>query len=253
MGHKIPNLVHFVYGLLPHQPFQVRHYLAIKSAHDVYRPDQIRFYYQHPPEGEWWDRARPLLHLVHVTPPSHIFGIPLLHYAHQSDIVRLEALLQHGGLYFDIDTIVLRPLTEALDSSCVMAKQGTRGLCNAVIAAEPQAPFLQHWYQMYHHFRSRGQDEHWDESSVIWPLQLSEQPHLRPFINIFDSNAFFFPLWDNMEILFTSRDADLFQTSYSIHLWESKTSAEWLDKITLDYIYRYESNFTMMARRILTT
>ena len=85
---KIPNIIHFVYGLAPNfgwdayermdrqrnimvkspkaDAFDILKYLAVKSAHDVNKPDKIYFWYQHEPHGEWWDKAKPYLTLMKV-------------------------------------------------------------------------------------------------------------------------------------------------------------------------------------------
>ncbi len=58
----IPNVIHFCFGLSQDhggKPFSLVHYLAVRSAVEVNRPDAVRFYYCYEPSGEWWERARP--------------------------------------------------------------------------------------------------------------------------------------------------------------------------------------------------
>jgi len=50
----IPNIIHFIYGLKEDFggiPFSLVHYLAIKSACEVNRPEQINFYFRYEPKG----------------------------------------------------------------------------------------------------------------------------------------------------------------------------------------------------------
>src|SRR6202008_3175277 len=49
------------------------------------------------------------------------------------------------------------------------------GLANAVILAEPDAPFLRRWLEEYRSFRSAGKDEYWSEHSVLLPAKLATQ------------------------------------------------------------------------------
>ena len=59
----IPNQFHFVFGLKEDfggKPFNILHYLAIKSAYDLNKPDAMYFYYTYEPSGEYWDKAKPL-------------------------------------------------------------------------------------------------------------------------------------------------------------------------------------------------
>ena len=46
----IPNIFHFIFGLTEDfggKPFNIIHYLAIKSAYDLNNPDSINFYYKY--------------------------------------------------------------------------------------------------------------------------------------------------------------------------------------------------------------
>ena len=62
-----------------------------------------------------------LLQLRRVEVPLHIHGRPLRHHAHQADVLRLQILLEQGGIYLDMDTIVVRPLLPAhLQSTAAM-------------------------------------------------------------------------------------------------------------------------------------
>lgn len=96
----IPNVIHFIFGFAHDfggKPFSLVHYLAIKSAHMVNSPERINFYCQYEPEGEWWEKAKPYVNVIFVTPPTEIFGIPLHHIAHQTDVLRLQVLIEQGG------------------------------------------------------------------------------------------------------------------------------------------------------------
>lgn len=191
----IPNLVHFIYGMRDDgrggASFGFSHYLAVATAREVHRPDQIIFHYAFEPTGEWWDRARPLVTPRHVDPPDRIFGRPVDHYAHRADVLRLEVLIERGGIYLDVDVLSLRPFASLRHSACVMGQEAGTGLCNAVILAEPGAPFLRRWYDEYRTFR----DDEWNEHSVKLPARLRHQyPDL---IHVEGPYAFFYPLFDD--------------------------------------------------------
>ena len=102
---KIPNIIHFVFGLKEQESeFELYRYIAIKSAYDVNKPDKIYFYYYYEPYGYWWNKVKAYITLVKIIPPTEIFGNKLHHYAHQADIIRLQKLIEHGGIYLDMDT-----------------------------------------------------------------------------------------------------------------------------------------------------
>lgn len=58
------------------------------------------------PTGPWFELLRPHLTLIDARVPTRIFGNELKHFAHRSDVIRLDALLATGGIYLDIDTYV---------------------------------------------------------------------------------------------------------------------------------------------------
>lgn len=248
---RIPNIFHFCFGLLPDAQFGFLEYLAIKSAYELNRPERIYLHYHHECSGRWWEKALKLLTLNKINPPTHVFDRPVVHYAHQSDVIRLQMLREHGGIYMDIDTLCMRPFTELLAQQCVMAPESYRGLCNAVILSEPQGVFLTAWLERYRTFRSQGHDQWWSEHSVHIPFRMARQPDLQPHITLLPQGAFFFPRWEEIDCLFVSANEALFRSSYCVHYWENITRQEWLGKIEPEDIWRQDSNFTRFARRVL--
>ena len=175
--NRIPNKLHFVFGLSEDfggKPWSLCHYLSVKSAIEVNKPEKAYFYYKHKPSGKWWDLIEDQLDLVQIEPPTEIFGRPLLHVAHQTGVIRLQVLLEEGGIYMDVDTISTKPFTDLLQHSCVLGVQGypngtVEGLCDGVILAEKNSEFLQHWLLSYQSHRSKGRDQYWDEHAVRIP------------------------------------------------------------------------------------
>jgi hypothetical protein len=186
----IPPRVHFIFGLSPDfggKPFSYAHYLCVRSAKAVNPDCEVVFHVAHEPSGGWWDAIRPGVTLNKVEPPTAILGRPLRHFAHQADALRLEILLSEGGIYLDIDVFCVRPFSPLLDRGMVMAIEPRQGLCNAVMLAEPRAPFLDLWFETYRDFDGKN----WNAHSVRKPYQLARQhPDL---IDVLDEYAFFFP------------------------------------------------------------
>jgi len=250
-AERVPNIIHFCYGFRPNAPFGLLEYLAVRSARDVNAPDAIYFHCGHEPSGPWWERVEPMVTVIRIKPPTEVFGRPLCHHAHQTDFCRLEVLIRYGGIYLDSDTLCLRPFGDLRRHECVMARQGDRGLCNAVILAMPMARFLVEWRETFRMFRSRGRDVHWDEHAVRIPGRLAREPGLRDHIHVLDGKAFFYPTWHEMEALFESSDRSLFAESYCVHLWSTATRERWLSRVTPEYVAASDSNFAFFARRHL--
>ena len=148
-------MVHVIFGLSSDfggKPFGLVHHLVLKAALHFVRPSIAFFHHAHEPRGEWWERTKPLLALRRVQPPTSIFGQRVRKFAHQADVLRLEVLQQHGGVYLDLDVVLLRPLDDLLHSAheLVLAHEGvdgTIGAGNAMMLARPNASILGEWYQ----------------------------------------------------------------------------------------------------------
>lgn len=90
----IPNIFHFVFGMSPDfggKPFSLVHYLAVRSAVELNKPEAALFHYQYEPAGEWWEKAKPLLKLNKISSPDSVSDNKLYHVAHKADVLRLRA------------------------------------------------------------------------------------------------------------------------------------------------------------------
>ncbi|QNN24353.1 hypothetical protein HED60_19435 [Planctomycetales bacterium ZRK34] len=210
------------------KPWSYIHHLSVLSASVVNEPDEIMFWFEHEPEGEYWEMTKPLVTLMPIKAPQSIYGNPLLHPAHQADIVRLDALNAYGGVYLDADVICLRPFAELEHCGFFMGWQGNYGLCNATMGGDADAPFVNRWLDSYETFRSHGRDRWWDEHSVRIPRRLAEQHPTE--ITAFDSYTFFNPLWGEIENIFKPCDKSYLTQSVTVHLWET-FSWPWLSQL----------------------
>lgn len=161
----IPNLAHFVFGLDDRpSPFHFLHYLAIESCRRVVEPTAIYLHCRRPPSGRWWEAVADAVTLVEVDLVPEVLSadysaglVPERYrYAHHADFVRLDALLEHGGIYADLDTIFLRPPpAELYEAPFVIGREPPvhdevtgalrPSLCNALLMAEPGSRFARVW------------------------------------------------------------------------------------------------------------
>jgi len=175
----IPKILHYCFGMTSDfggKPWSLVHYACVRSAVERIAPSQVFIYCEHEPRGPWWRLTREMVTPIRIRAPRSIFGNPVEHPAHRADIVRLEKLIEFGGIYLDADVFVHRSFDDLLDNSVVMGEElleGEKGLCNAVILAESNARFLNKWYCEYSSFRSKGRDEYWNEHSVKLPHRLA--------------------------------------------------------------------------------
>ena len=72
-------------------------------------------------------------------------------YAFVSDYVRVQKLLQYGGIYFDTDVEVVRPFEQYLEGhSMVLGFEGEQTLTTAFIACCEGHPFMEEFEKTYH-------------------------------------------------------------------------------------------------------
>lgn len=158
----IPRLVHFVFGLRPQEePFHLLHYLAIESCRRVIQPERIVLHVHELPYGIYWDLARPLVELARIEPVANVEARPAepavrrYRYAHHADVIRLDVLARHGGMYADIDTLFVAPPPEELWSAeAVIGREADvaydggapePSMSNALLLARPGAWFVTAW------------------------------------------------------------------------------------------------------------
>jgi len=273
----IPNILHFVFGMAPDfggKPFSLCHYLSVRSAVELNRPNEVLFHYQYEPAGEWWQKAKPFLTLNKVLAPGSFMGQRLFHVAHRADVLRLQALKEIGGIYLDLDTISVKPLAELLDHSFVIGQElkpkyvpknwrqrlkyklgfikdntGSTGLCNAVLLSEKNSEFVNLWLEEYKTFRSKGRDKYWNEHSVLVPERLAAAypdkiTQLGPY-------AFHFPLYDKAGLKSMFEETNEFPEAYLHHLWESFSWEPYLSKLTVKKIKEENTTYNLVVRKYL--
>jgi hypothetical protein len=252
----IPKTLHYVFFATPQaaggKPWSLVHYACLRSAVERIKPRDVYFYCEDEPTGPWWDLTRKLVDVQRIEAPREIFGNPLAHPAHQADVVRLEKLINRGGIYLDVDVLVHRSFDELLANVTVLGKQvldgAEFGICNAVILSEAQAPFLEKWYSEYRFFRSRGQDQFWDEHSVQVPLRLFRE--FPQEVTALPHFAFFWPTFkaEDIRLIFGSTTEIDLSRAYANHLWESIGWEDYLECLTPARVRSVDSNFHRWVR-----
>jgi hypothetical protein len=276
---EIPRHFHFVFWLRPQaQPFHLAHYLCLASCRLLHPGATLFFHHRHLPHGPWWERIAGELTLCPVTQrpagfePRHYSATAEgrfivdhgLDYAHEADFIRLDALLQAGGAYVDMDTLFVTPYPEALfRHACVLGEEnavlGPRGLlepslCNAVILARPGDPFVRAWREA----AAEAFDGRWSQHSCrlatrLWYEGVADL-HVAPQRSFYAFGAD--PI--GLQALFMER-CDALEGLHSIHLWAhlwwseqrrdfSRFHAGLLDE---DYVRHADTTYARLARRFL--
>lgn len=114
-----------------------------KTPPEVFKQSQESIKKYHP-DWEyklWTDKDIPELKLY-----NQKFYDLINNYGAKSDILRYELLYRYGGIYLDIDFIVLKPLDELCQYdlwSAIQPLDCRGGLCNGVIGSIPGHPILE--------------------------------------------------------------------------------------------------------------
>ncbi|KAM0787013.1 hypothetical protein ACM66B_006281 [Microbotryomycetes sp. NB124-2] len=263
----VPPYVHYVFGLSEDfggKPFSFIHYVCLMSALVKLKPLKIYMHHVHEPTGFYWneiklaiDRSKTTeLVLVKQRDVDQVFGNPVEHYAHKADVLRLEALRDYGGVYLDVDVLVLKDLAPLYKHATVMGMESQpdtdprlppSGLCNAVILSRPFSPFISRWMETYRTFSK----DKWAKHSVTTPWDLAQAYPSE--VSVLNKFAFFWPIWhdDHLRLVhrslsypFHSKPSHLAPTSHSqftYHLWESVAYDRYLSPYDPDRVHNIGS------------
>lgn len=272
-SQRIPRFFHFVYGLRRQtEPFHLVHYLCLESCLRVNRPDRLLFHYHHEPWGEYWDLVRDRIQLVQIPRPEFLKGyryterhMEKYRYAHESDFVRLDPLIEHGGVYADIDTLFINPVPDSLfEKMFVLAKEDDvldvasgrvhPSLCNAFIMSAPGAEFGLLWRSSL----AKAFDGSWSRHSTLLPADLArERPeliHIEPAYTVY---PFMWTREDLRRLLEGCEPVDAGVASIHLwaHLWWAERRRDFSDchagLMTERYIRTVDTTFNVLARPFL--
>jgi len=230
----IPRVAHFVFGLQEQsEPMHFMHYASIESCRRVLAPERIYLHHRHLPWGPWWERIRPHLTLVAVEPVAAVRDADYsrgqvpehFRYAHHADFLRLDALIEHGGVYADIDTIFVRAFPQQLfEEQFVIGREppvrdersgeSRPSLCNALLMSERDGAFARAWRERM----AAALDGSWSNHSGFLAQELSEQ--MSAHVSVHAERTFFaFPATvSGLSALLRERH-EVPAEALSIHLW----------------------------------
>ncbi|GAA5873488.1 hypothetical protein JCM8547_005444 [Rhodosporidiobolus lusitaniae] len=261
-SQRIPPYVHYVFGLSPTfggKPFNFIHWLCMTSALVVLKPEIIYMHYVYEPDTWYWRRfvwdveqsGTTRLEMVKERDVTQVFGQRVEHFAHKADVLRLEALRNYGGIYLDIDVLVVKDLAPLYRHEVVMAMESQpnldpklppSGLCNAVILAKPYSSFVSRWIESYRSFNGSS----WAGHSVTTPWDLARAYPTE--ITVLNKFAFFWPIWhdDHLRVIHRSDKysfhrpdplAPTYDEQFTYHLWESVAYDRYLSPYDPDRIH----------------
>jgi len=218
-------IVHVTWFYPPRTDFRFHEAMCLLAIQRFVRPRKILFWYDAAstlPVGPWWHFARQsVAHLlpVPIDRPTSIYNKTVAVPEHQSDVARLDVLERHGGLYVDLDVIIVRPLDDligaAVDRKVVIMGAESPDMLGSgfILSPRPGAEFLKLWRQSY---AVGFDDSDWNRQSVFVPMQLArERPDLVG-IEWFLINR---PNWNERRWLYAPGALWDWSSNYAVHLW----------------------------------
>ena len=167
---RVPRNIHLVW--YNGSSFRFDHYLALKSMFVTIIPDNIFVHgREFPTHSVYFDRSVEEfdLKLVQSRGVEKVHNRTVAVIEHKSDVVRIETLIRFGGMYFDTDVLLLRPVFHFYENEeTVLGPQNSNGLNCGIIFAKRCSRFMRRWYQSYKNL----DDTMWGHHCVIVPHQL---------------------------------------------------------------------------------
>jgi len=214
------SVVHVVWFFPPRTALRFHEALALIAVQRYARPRKILLWYDSastPPAGRWWHFARQsVAHLLPVPyrRPTSVFNWTVSVPEHQSDVARLAIIDEHGGLYIDLDVILVRPFDALLHFDVVLGAETPDLLGSGLIyARHPGAEFIRLWRQAY---ADNFDDTRWNEHSCWVPMRLARRYPSLVHVEWFSIHR---PNWFQREWLYTDSQLWDWSNNYAVHLW----------------------------------
>lgn len=146
----VPPIVHFVWTNQIKYPFSFHHALSIISAAEQIEPEVINLWFIRQPRGIWWDmvlkrvpKSKLRLRLLDPQQKNRV------QMTDHGDVIRLENLLEFGGILLDFNVIILRPLDQLMKYKAVVGSLEQNSPSDHLVLAERGATFIRKWRRAY--------------------------------------------------------------------------------------------------------
>lgn len=182
----IPNIIHFIYPVTERtRPWSLVNHLAVVLARKHHPKDKIIIWTNQVPDQHYalFDTASKADAIIQsICLQTEVGGVKIEHPQYMSDVLRLQILYAHGGIYMDTDMLVrmdLNALRRASDTHNRLLlswenKQKT-SICNALMISPPENAFVGAWLDaMPEALKSTT----WAHGGVVLPVELSKRDSL---------------------------------------------------------------------------
>ena len=241
------------------------HYCSLKSIRFHHPTWVINLYVTKGalPTGIWYERAKFELDIVVQELDSAEFdeymGSKIEYFTHKTDVLRLIKLQEVGGVYIDLDVLVLNsfePLRITGEYIATREDDADR-LGSGVMISPPNNTFLTDVAAGYRTFRSKGRDEYFVETIQERPFKLltAEQPSN---VLLVKCDALLAPKTLQTHLgqaiyfdRFFERDDFDITDRFSVHIW-TELNSKYVNKLSLDMLkLESETKFSSTFNRVI--
>jgi mannosyltransferase OCH1-like enzyme len=223
-NEEIPKNIHLIF--FGETDFLNYHMECVNSIVENMSNYKVIIHYNKLPQNnEYWNKISSKVELRYVDIPQTFDDFELKYFQYKADVVRLELLYNEGGIYLDIDMLILKNFDEIFKDGYdfYISKEGSEensGLINAFLASKPKNEFLKIWLNSFKTgLRMDNWAYHIRESNKIL---LNKHPHLfiKNNIKVLE-NKYFFPFkWEETH-KFIDINKFITNENYGIHLFET--------------------------------
>jgi FkbM family methyltransferase len=225
-NEEIPKIIHILF--FGETDFYNFHHRCIHSMLQ-YMPDYEIWIHnsKEPVNNKYWDDIKKHITIKKTEVPQQYDGYDLKYFQYKADVLRLEVLYNYGGVYLDLDMLIVKPFHDVFKSGhsfyISKEKQGQDCLINAFLASKPKNEFIKLWLNEFkcglrlgiwaHHIR--------DSNKKL----LDEHPHYmhKYKIKLLEGNIFMPLHWTDGDTFSKSERVpyEFPVESYGTHLWET--------------------------------
>jgi len=223
---KTPNVIHFIYAKTDlARPWSVVNHHALRLASRNHNPANIIMWTNAPEVFEPYGDS---IEVVKCDIPTSIEGHEIPWPQLMADVMRLQILHEHGGIYMDTDILTLANLDPFLKfanerNRLVMSweTKAQASICNALMIAPAKNAFIKTWLEK---IPERVGSTTWADGGVLLPMELANDEALKDTRAVL-RHSFACPLDLSQAWLFDpmlkERAREMLAGSTAIHVFET--------------------------------
>jgi hypothetical protein len=202
------------------------HYECILSIKKNMPDYNIIIYTDNPPiENLYWQDLLKLgINFEIINVPTYFDGFELKYNQYKADVLRLEILYEKGGIYLDLDMLIIKNFENIFNSNkdFYISKETANGngLINSFLASKPKNEFIKLWLDSFKIGLRQNKWAYHIRESNKQLLENNKHYMLKYNIEILE-NKYFFPFeWTEYDKFKNIKD-NLNEDIYGIHLFET--------------------------------